>query len=170
LNPKQPPAVKSSGRGCLVVVIAIGSLVVLGAIAAVVSVFNFARSDRGQELMSVAGEAQDLLEGAGKAEGMADLMDAGCEAAVELDLDRLRQLGSTFVDGGLEQFGSLHSTISCTVAAAERTPSCDDLAKRYVQAVGGEAKGTFQLIITRSGRETPACSVKYSELGEKLGD
>lgn len=164
--PQQPP--KKSGNGCLwalLIVCGLGVLAVLGGGFAVYRAYK-----TNPELQAAFEVAQIVLDSQ-DAEGTSELRkDAGCQAAYVMDMERLMKV-TKMLDAGIEDAPDDMPAVLvvCQVGAFGDAPSCDDVAKTYVDAVG-TAKGDFAAVVTKgSGGNNNTCEMLYDEDGKSKG-
>src|SRR5512135_3586202 len=118
--PQQPPPPKK-GRGCLIAALVSAGVGLVIAIVVVVFVYKAAKA---------VGEV--AVEGM-NAPGTAELRASGCDVAMVMDMSKI---SSMFDAGSAAASSSGSIVVACNVNPGRTAPSCDDVAKTYVKAVG----------------------------------
>jgi hypothetical protein len=139
-------------NGCLLAALIVGGLVVFVGIVGAIFVWKAAKA-----ITQVAEQGLN-------APGAAELRAAGCDAAVVMDMSKI----SSLFDAGGASSGTEGILISCSTTAGRAAPSCDDLAKTYVKAVG--APGTNILVEVQPRGAPPTCKKVYGPKGNYLHD
>jgi hypothetical protein len=152
-GPPQGPPPKKGMNGCLLAALIVGGIGIV--VAAIAGIFIY------KAAKAITAVAEEGLN----APGSAELRAAGCEAAVVMDLSKI----SALFDAGATQGSTPGIVISCATSPAKKAPTCDDLAKTYVKAVG--APGTdFIVQVQPQGGAKPDCKKVYSPKGTFLHD
>ncbi len=151
-GPPGPP-VKKGMNGCLLAALIVGGIGIV--VAAVAGIFIY------KAAKTLTQVAEDGLN----APGSAELRAAGCEAAVVMDLSKL----SALFDAGGAQGGTPGIVISCATRPGKAGPTCDDLAKTYVKAVGNP-RSDFIVQVQPQGVAKADCKKVYSAKGMFLRD
>ncbi len=152
-GPPQGPPPKKGMSGCLLAALIVGGIGLVVAVIAGVFIFKAAKA--------ITQVAEDGLNAAGSAE----LRAAGCDAAVVMDLSKI----SAMFDAGGGPGGTPGVVVSCAVSPGKKAPTCDDLAKTYVKAVGS-VSSEFILQVQPQGAARPECKKVYSPKGVFLHD
>jgi hypothetical protein len=152
-------------NGCLLAAIILGGVLLVGGIAVGVGIYAFVQSDVGQTTIKVVGATKRLADKGANAPGAAQLRSRGCDQAIVLGGHDFDELVSALDDGGLPDGGMGDLVIvSCQVNAGHPPPSCADLARTYVSAVG-TASSDFVVTVQQQGNGSPFCRETYDRSG-----
>lgn len=158
-----PPKKKTSGLTILLAVIGGGFLLIVLVVGVVA--WRVMASPKGRFIVGVMGETVRIVQKAQKAPGTRELRAMGCKSAMVLDLEDFERLMERF-DAGSKQTGPapFGEMVACGVQPWSTPPSCDEVAKTYVAAVGPRAK-PFLTTVTKSGQQKAVCSALYEPDG-----
>lgn len=152
----------------MIALIIFGGILLVGGIGVGVAVYAFVQSDIGQTTIKVVGATKHLMDKGMNAPGAAQVRARGCDQAMVLDAHDFDELMEAFNDGGLPDGGMGDGLIvTCQVNYGHPPPSCDDLAKTYVGAVG-TASNDFVVSVQIQGNNTPVCREEYDRTGAPL--
>ena len=165
--PLAPPPRKKGMSGWLIALLVVSGVVLVGMIGAGVGIYLLATSNVGQPTIKVIGEGSKLATKGVTAPGTTEIRALGCEQAVVVDSKDVTALVSDFVDGGFDA-GIDFLLVSCQVQTKAAAPSCDDVAKTYIRAVG-TASSTFIVSVQRDGEQNALCESTYDASGALIG-
>jgi hypothetical protein len=122
-----------------VALVGCGCLVTLAAVTLVL----VARSEMGRKVIAVAMASREMAEEASHFPGAEELRQLGCQQALKMDLAAMVEK----VEG--DKAPSWHGSrppvaIMCVVESPAAAVACDEVARTWVEAVGGEAPRGFQ--------------------------
>ena len=164
--PQQPP--KKSGNGCLWAVLIICGL---GLVAVGVAGYVGYRAYKSSPELQAAVEIAEIVLDSQDAEGTSELRkEAGCKTAYVMDMARLMKVSKVF-DAGVEDAPENMPAVVvvCQVPVSAAGPTCDEVAKTYVDAVG-TASGDFAAVVTKGdGGKNNACEMLYDKHGKSKG-
>jgi len=125
-----------SHRGCWIAAAIVAGVLCVTGIGAAVAVYAMATSKRGKTIIGAFTEGADEVQRAQSAAGTPELRAAGCENALVLHMEKFMEIASALdEDAGPPMKPHVELMIACTVEGS-RAPTCDALAKVYVDAVG----------------------------------
>ncbi|MBS2030997.1 MAG: hypothetical protein JST54_24055 [Deltaproteobacteria bacterium] len=163
MNPA--PAQEKKSNGCLIALIIVGGLMLLVVGAAAVGLVIFARSDTGKKIVSVASKGGKVLSKGMNAPGTPELVKLGCAQAMVFDPNDFSDIVSELVDGGMPKGGE--RMVICQVRPGAGAPTCDDVAKTYVAAVGPGPE-PFMVTAGTKNQNPSACQAEYDGSGALL--
>lgn len=169
--PPQMPAAKPPKKGlhgCVIALIIVGSIGLLGAIAAGIALYALATSNAGKTAFKVLGEGTKIAQKGMTAPGTPEIRALGCEQAMVIDMKDFAVLMNDILDAGPDASAAGGLMVTCQVRGAKRAPSCDDIAATYVGVVG-TASSQFVVSVQRQGNGTPLCQSTYDETGALIG-
>lgn len=160
-----PPKKKSSTFTILLVILGGGALLFL--IAVGIGVYVVMSSPEGRGIVGLMGEAVKISAKAQKAPGTKELRAMGCQQAMVMDADDFVKMAS-HIDAGRPQgtppFGEM---VTCNAKMWGTAPTCEDVAVRYVGAVGAR-KRPFMVLVQQAGKK--GCSALFDEHAQRLRD
>lgn len=165
--PVAPPPRKKGMSGWLIALVVVASVVLVGMIGAGVGVYLLATSDVGKTTIKVIGEGSKLAAKGVTAPGTTEIRALGCEQAVVVDSKDVSAIVNDLVDGGFDA-GLDFLVVTCQVGAKAAAPSCDDVARTYVRAVG-TASSPFMASVQRDGEQNALCEATYDASGALIG-
>ena len=169
-NPMPPPAApKKKMSGCAIALIIVGGIFVVLVIAAGIGLAVFLRSDTGRKVFDVVDKTGKAVSKGINAPGTKEVRAAGCPQAIVLDMADMAGIVDDFIDAGAGRTGIPDELmVLCQGNFGDKLPSCDEVAKAYVGAVGMADK-PFTVSVRRQGNNHALCEVKYSMSGENQG-
>lgn len=164
-GPPQPQPKR--GRGCVIalsIVMAIFAVVLIGS---VIAIGLFAASDTGQGAFKAISDGTKVATKGMKAPGTPELRALGCEQAMVVPM---KDFASVLADLDAAGAGSVPDEllVTCQASTFGKPPSCDDVARTYVGAVG-RASGDFFVTVTRQGSGQAECEQTYDANGDSIG-
>jgi len=166
MNPAPPTDAKKT-NGCLIALFIVGGLLLLVLGAAAIGLVIFARSDTGKKIASIASKGGKVLKKSVNAPGTPELVKLGCAQAMVIDPDDFSDIVSELVDGGIPK-GKTERMVICQAPPSNAAPSCDNVAKTYVAAVGA-SEGGFVVTAGAKGKGS-GCQAEYDGAGNHLRD
>src|SRR6185312_5232167 len=160
-----PPADAKKTNGCLIALFIVGGLLLLVLGAAAIGLVIFARSETGKKIASVASKGGKILKKSVNAPGTAELVKLGCAQAMVIDPDDFSDIVGEFVDGGIPK-GKTERMVICQAPPSGTSPTCDEVAKTYVAAVGASESG-FVFTSGAKGKGT-GCQAEYDGAGNYI--
>jgi hypothetical protein len=97
------------------------------------------------------------------AKGTVELRAQGCTNAVVVDMQRVMGASSTI------RPNEPRYMVTCDVASAASTPTCEKLASTYFAALGGSSDANVCIRVSVVGSPKPACSRLFAPSGADLG-
>ena len=166
---QQPPLqpLKKKGGGCLLALgIAGAGLVVVGIVIMVVA-YKFMSSSSGQGVVEASKLAMESLQ----APGTAELRGIGCAQAAVVDTERMEAVVRKFADDAAATLPNrdFKLQITCQARASGTTPTCEEVARTYHDAVTTPA-GRYLVSVNASGSKTASCFALYEPDGTKIRD
>lgn len=167
--PPRPPE-KKGKSGCLIAVMIVGGVVVLGIVGSLIAAAVFFSSEKGRNIASALGKGMEAMQAGIAAPGTDELRALGCSTAAVLKAGDLMEIVEPFFDAGSKEHPEEREKlmVMCRVDLGKPLPSCDEVAKVYVTAVGAAA-APFVVAVQGQGSGKAACSNAYTELGELIG-
>jgi hypothetical protein len=159
-QPYQPPA-KKKGNGCLVALGIFAGILVLGAIAAGIGIYVFSQSDEGKHAFGIMKEGIKAAQEGANAPGTPELRELGCQQAIVLDMNKLMK----HFDAGQAKSDEPLLMVTCQATATGTPPTCDDVARTYVKAMGGHAESPIAVVVQVPFKPGKQCRRYYSEDG-----
>lgn len=163
----QPPR-KSGMSGCLIALTVVGVVAVLGTCGAGVTVYLVATSKAGKATIKLVGGATKIAAEGASAPGTPELRALGCDPAMVMDAKEVADLLNDALDAGVQMTGAEGLLVTCQVPARSAAPTCDDVAKTYVRAVG-RARADFTVNVQKQGEPGPVCETSYDPEGRAKG-
>lgn len=129
---------------------------------------------RNADLISAAQDLTDLIERAAKAHGAAALAANGCEEAIVLGVDDLRQITQPLADRRANKRAPAPQNIDLRAGEdpvvvcatrSDKAPSCADVAATYTKS----ATPTVPYVVTVQNPEGDRCSERFDAAGASLG-
>jgi hypothetical protein len=159
------PAPKKSGRGCLIALAIVAGVLLLLVVIAGLAIHRAASSPEGRKVLGLVRDTARVVGESASAPGTKELRALGCDSAMVMDMNSwLRVFGA---DGGVPRPpGQLDLFIICGAGVFKTPPACDQVAQTYVGAVGA-ARGSFQVMVQKQGRQRPLCAVCYEADGKR---
>lgn len=156
-------APKKSGHGCLLALGITGAVLLLLAILVGVVVHRAAQSPEGRKVLGMVRDTARVVGESASAPGAKELRELGCDSAMIMDLSSWLKVfaadaGTPRSTGGLELF------VICGAGVFQTPPTCAQVAQTYVRAVG-TARGPFQVMVQKQGRNKPMCAACYDPAG-----
>ncbi len=147
-------------------------------VAGSIATYFFLQSEQGQQILQVAKQGAEWVTVASQAPGTDELRDAGCEAAMVSDAGSALDIFMTLLpeEKGAEARSALEAQVGsqpldelvlviCTLPRfTVRRPDCEDLARRYGDAVA-TAPPNFYLLVMEQGQDAPSCQGIYAPDG-----
>lgn len=126
---------------------------------------------RNADVISAAQDLTDLIERAAKAHGAAALAANGCEEAIVLGVDDLRQITQPLARANkrrvapenIDRAGEDPVVVCAT--RSDQAPSCADVAATYSKS----ATPTVPYVVTVQNPEGDRCSERFDAAGASLG-
>jgi hypothetical protein len=174
MDPQSPTPPAKKNRGCLIALAIVGGIVLLVVVAGGFGVYHFMRSPDGQKIVTALKETTSIATEAMKAPGTAEIRGLGCDQAMVMDMERLKQLAKNLDDKaepppeeeGEQQFRRM---ITCQVGVfSKKEIGCDTIASTYVQATGA-TPDPFVVVVQSQGSKEPQCSSLYAGDGKLVG-
>ncbi len=144
-----------------------------------VGLYLFFRTERGQQVLTLAREGTALLAEAAMAPGTGELRGAGCETALAIPagkiVDLFRQLGADTGAGeigeGVLSAGDLSAETPVVFCAQKQpgVPDCSVAARVYASVVSPAPDRFVVLMAPRQG-DLAGCSGIFAPDGTRLGD
>ncbi len=163
--PPGVPAPKKSGHGCLIALGITGGVLLLLAILVGVVVHRAATSPEGRKVLGMVRDTARVVGESASAPGTKELRDLGCESAMVMDLNSWLKVFAADA-GPPKSTGQLELFVICAAGMFKTPPSCEQVAQTYVRAVGS-ARGPFQVMVQKQGRNKPVCAVCYDQSGAR---
>lgn len=145
-------------RGCLIAVAAVCGLVLLVVAVVGVLAWRWSRTPEGQETISRVSQGVDVMTEAMAAPGVDALKRLGCETAMVMDMEQAAQV---IAPGEILEEGTPRHVVLCQRGLFGDLPTCDEVARAYVSALGGVAEGSFQVLVQRQNDRQAGCSRTY---------
>ncbi len=158
-----PPQKKRSTLGILLAVIGVG--VVAMAIATAIVGYLVWSSPKGREMVGAVGKAIRVARASQNAPGAKELRAMGCKSSMIMSVDDLSALSGQKDAAVLAD--AIESLVVCGVSPFTTPPTCDDVSRTYIGAVGRRQR-PFLVMVQRTGRSAAECSVLYEGSGEPL--
>jgi hypothetical protein len=160
-----PPGPKKSGHGCLIALGIVGAVLLALIIVVVVVLQRAANSPEGRKVLGLVRDTARVVGESTTAPGTKELRELGCDSAMVMDMNSwMRVFGA---DGGVPRpAGQLDLFVICGAGVFKTPPSCERVAQTYVGAVG-TARGPFQVMVQKQGRNRPLCAVCYDAGGTR---
>jgi hypothetical protein len=169
-TPAAKPGAKKDGLpGFFVALLVFGGVVCMIALVGIVLVVRFLYTPEGKKLAHFVGDTAKLMQEAQRAPGTKELRALGCETAMVFDTDRMLDLMHDFDDAGARSDVDDKVMVTCAVGLLGTAPSCDDVARTYVGAVG-EAKSSFRVHVQRQGGGRAECTGRYGADGAPISE
>jgi hypothetical protein len=164
--PGMPPAPKKSGHGCLIALGVTGAVLLVLVILVVVVVHRAATSPEGRKVLGIVRDTARVVGESASAPGTKEIRDLGCDSAMVMDLGAWMKIFA--LDGGTPRPApELDLFVICGAGVFKTPPTCERVAEAYVTAVGGTARGPFQAMVQKQGRNRPLCAVCYDARGTR---
>lgn len=165
--PNAPPKRKLGGLYVLLGIIGVGALLFL-AVAGYVG-WRIYSSPEGRARMGQIGGALSLASKAQKAPGTKELRAAGCGQALVMSFDDIAAIAG--LDAGARDRETLPfgETVVCAGKPLRTAPTCEDVARTYVKAVGERPQG-FLVTVSRGGTGREDCSALFDKTGTFVAD
>jgi hypothetical protein len=138
---------------------------VLAVVALVIGILVIASNPTVQEVAGAVG-------GMVNAPGRKELMDAGCEMAMVMDMRSFAKLAQKDPNADPEEIAKLEKAVFVSCMYLKREPSldCPDVAKTYGTAVPDGAP-EVTVVVQAQGRQEPVCAGFYDvHTGVRLGE
>ena len=170
LPPTSPTAPKSRS-GCLLalyIVLGIGAVLV---VVTGIAIFLFARSERGQKLISGISEGISLVREASQAPGTDALRAAGCTQAMVMPTAKMIELVSEIAPQAREEVPELPgdgTLVLCQPASMDTGPDCAEVARIYAGAAPNAPEQFAVMVQAQRGGKTK-CQGSYARDGSFLG-
>ena len=159
------PAPKKSGHGCLIALAITGAVVLVLLILVGVAIHRAATSPEGRKVLGIVRDTARVVGESASAPGTKELRDLGCDSALVMDLNSwMKVFGG---DAGVPRpSGQLELFVICGAGVFKTPPTCERVAQTYIGAVGS-ARGPFQVMVQKQGRNKPLCAVCYDTGGTR---
>lgn len=163
-----PPGTMPGPRGCLLA-LGLGAVFGLGSIAA--AGFLFERTN--EKRLHATNELAEIIDRGQQAPGADALRATGCAKAAVLPAVDLAAIAQSLEDAEAKKKGRAARVVDtgsdpvayCGVQDAKAAPSCQDVAKAYVQAA--TPSGPF--LVTLRPPTSQGCSERFDAEGKSLG-
>ena len=170
-RPDSPDPSKTRRSGCLLAIYVIVGLGTLFLVTVSIGAWLFLRSERGQQLIGMAGEGISLMKQARSAPGTEALRAAGCAQAMVMPVGRMTELVSKIAPeagNGMPESFANGTVVLCQVETGEGTsPDCAEIARVYMEAVP-EAPRRFGVVVHDQRRDEMRCQGSYGSAGAPL--
>lgn len=165
-----PPKKSSFGRGCLIALAVLFGVAVLCTCTGL-GIFGYAyySSPELRRVVEATGDIVTLAEEGMEDPGAKALVEAGCDEALALPLERFSEiLGQVEPGTAAPEFGAdaPEVVVICRVRAGD-APSCDELAPVFARAHTSDAR-PFALVVQTGLRGEQACANVYEPGGELM--
>jgi len=170
MQPVPPrPVAKKSDRGCLIALAIVGGLMALVVGVAAIGIYSFSKSPQGKAVFGAIGDMSEIITEAQKAPGTKEVRGLGCSQAMAMDVDKLTKIMARFDAGGgpPPQFSKM---VVCQVGLLGTPPTCDAVARTYVDAAGPPDRGFAVSVQKGTGKAQTVCSTLYEPDGTKVRD
>ena len=132
------------------------------------AVYLAATSKAGKATIKLVGGATKIAAEGVNAPGTPELRALGCDPAMVMDEKEVADLVNDTLDAGVKMTGAEGLLVTCQVPASSAPPTCDDVAKTYVRAVG-RARAEFVVDVQKQGERDPVCESSYDADGHPKG-
>jgi hypothetical protein len=167
--PPDPPKTRRSG--CLLALYVLLGLGALVLVTVGIGAWLFVRSERGQQLIGVAGEGISLMQQARRAPGTEALRAAGCAQAMVMPVARMAELIGQVAPQARKEMPEMFAdgtVVFCQLPPGEGTgPECAEIARVYSNAVP-DAPDRFGVIVQDQRRREPRCQGSYGRTDAPL--
>ena len=163
-NEIAPRPEKKGLGGCMVaVIVGVGLLLTAAGIIAWLIFWT----PQGKQTVAFARASAEMMMRAAQAPGTSELKRSLCRAsALVLDLDEFHALRKMLDASQGPSRARLQ--VICVPENAEPVPSCSDVARAWLNAVGS-ARGEFEVVVKAGGNKAE-CAELYSASGEHVGE
>jgi hypothetical protein len=163
--------VRTSRSGCLIALYVVLGLVVLVLVVGSIGAWLFLRSETGQRLVRATREGISLATEAARAPGTQQLREAGCSQAMVLPMRRMTELFESLgadMGDAQEALDRDEIVVMCQMGGGETAaPSCDDVARIFIDAAG-EVPETFAVVVQNRSQRGAACDARYTKDGTRI--
>lgn len=163
--PVHQPEKRRARRGCLVVLGVLAALAVVAALAIAFFAWRFLRTPDGKRLLAGVEAAQAAAAEGLVAPGTEELRALGCQQAIVTNTERIAVAISGTEGRSSRSPTDLTLVVVCSASLLGGAPSCDDVARTYVAALGGRAAGPFAVVV--NGLGGARCQDVYDATGAK---
>ena len=162
---------KKGMSGCMLVLLLLGGCFLLLMIVGGAFLWKVSRSPEGRRILEGIGEGKRAMEEGQKAPGMDEVRMLGCSSAVAFEYGDFAKVASRFgVDAGPKDPDRMPLMVVCSPGLRGEAPSCHDIARTYVAAVGGRAKKFFAVQVNETAFGGKArCMEQYDADGTPRG-
>ena len=133
-------------------------------------VYRFAHSEQGKNVFGTIGDMAELGIEAQHAPGTKEVAALGCDTAMAMDMDKVQRIMHERFDASAAVSSKFSIMVVCQVGMFGKPPSCEDVARTYVDAAGPPARGFVVNVQRGSGRANAVCSTLYDPSGTKVKD
>ena len=166
-----PPPRKKKGNGCVIALMVMVGITFLGAIGFGIAMWRLMSTPEGQQVWKAASGTMKLIQEAQNAPGAKEVAkQGGCQQALVIDTEQMAELVESLQpDAGARNGlrGLQEKTmITCQVGFARTPPTCEQIARIYVDAV--HPKAAFRVTVQQQGSTKRACERSYDETGAAL--
>jgi hypothetical protein len=169
-NMNAPPP-KKKGNGCAIALMVMVGITFLAAIGFGIAMWRVIRTPEGQQVWKAASGTMKLMQDAQNAPGAKEVAkQGGCQQALVIDTEQMAELVESFTpDAGVKKgMGALEekTMVTCQVGFARTPPTCEQIARIYVDAA--HPKAPFRVTVQQQGSTQRSCERSYDENGAAL--
>jgi hypothetical protein len=169
MQPVQRPAAKKSDKGCLIALAAVGGGMALILAIAAFGIWRFSQSPQGKAVFGAIGDMSEMITEAQKAPGTKEVRGLGCQQAMAMDMDKMTRILNRFDAGGGPP-ATFSKMVVCQVGLLGTPPTCDEVARTYLDAAGPPDRGFAVSVQKGTGKAQTVCSTLYEPDGTKVRD
>ena len=163
-NAIAPEPEKKGLSGCMIAVIV--GVVLLAAIIGAIAWFML-RTSEGKQTIEFARASAQMMMRAAQAPGTSELKNTLCKkAALVLDIDEYHRIQKMLQ--APQGASRAHLQVNCDPGDANPVPSCGDVARTWLKAVG-HTDGDFEVAVKLGGTKVH-CAEVYSATGDRVGE
>lgn len=169
-EPNMPPR-KKKGNGCAIALMVMVGITFLGAIGFGVAMWRVMSTPEGKQVWKAASGTMKLMQEAQNAPGAKEIAkQGGCQQALVIDTEQMAELVESFTpDAGVRK--GIHdleekTMVTCQVGFARTAPTCEQIARIYVDAA--HPKAPFRVTVQQQGSTTRSCERSYDASGAAL--
>lgn len=169
--PDQAPPRKKKGNGCAIALMVLVGITVLGVLGFGIAMWRVMSTPEGQQIWKAASGTMRLVQEAQNAPGAREVAkQGGCQQALVMDMEKMAELVESFQPDAGARKGvrdlEEKTMVTCQVGFTKTPPSCEEIARIYVDAA--HPKAPFRVTVQQQGSGKPACDRSYDESGATL--